>query len=156
MTSATRLRLSKTGGEITGIRNEEAVALALENACLVAKTCEEFRGTDTVVLDVTHITPLFDYFVISTGRSRRQLHAMADHADDAMAAQNSNRRSTTGYETEWICKDYGDVVLHVFSQRAREQYDLESLWADAIRIDWQDANLLADSSDAELSTSDNV
>ena len=131
------MRLSKTGGEVTGIRSEESVERALENACRVARTCEEFRGQDTVVLDVTGITPLFDYFVISTGRNRRQLHAIADHSDDVMAENGSNRRSTSGYETEWICQDYGDVVLHVFSPNAREQYALEDLWADATRVEWE-------------------
>ena len=51
---------------------------SLYQACLAAKTCDELRGKDTVVLDLTGITPLFDYFVITTGNSRRQLHAIAE------------------------------------------------------------------------------
>ncbi|WP_231740893.1 ribosome silencing factor [Thalassoglobus neptunius] len=136
MVDTTGTRVSKSGGNVTGIRSESVIQTALENACRIAQVCEEFRGQDTVVLDVTHITPLFDYFVITTGRSRRQLHAIADQSDDVMDQQGSKRRSTAGYETEWICQDYGDVVLHVFSPAAREQYSLEDLWADAIRVEW--------------------
>lgn len=137
MVNAAETRVSKTGGQVTGIRREDVVQRALKNACRVARVCDEYRGQDTIVLDVTQITPLFDYFVITTGRSRRQLHAIADHSDDVLAEVGSNRRSTSGFETEWICHDYGDVVLHVFSPNAREQYDLERLWADAPRVDWQ-------------------
>lgn len=139
MATATKTRVSKSNGEVTGIRNDAVVQRAFENACRVANVCDEFRGHDIVVLDTTQITPLFDYFVIATGKSRRQLRAMADHSDDVLAAAGSERRSTSGYETEWICHDYGDVVLHVFSPDARMQFDLENLWADAPRVDWQSA-----------------
>ncbi len=138
MTNVTEMRVSKTDGQVTGIRRIEVVQRALENARRVASVCDEYRGLDVVVLDLTQITPLFDYFVIATGKSRRQLHAISDHADDVMADESgSNRRSTAGYDSEWICQDYGDVVLHVFSPDARQLYDLENLWADAPRVDWQ-------------------
>lgn len=135
--NATTTRVSKTNGEVTGIRDAAVVQQAFENACRVANVCDEYRGHDTVVLDTTQITPLFDYFVITTGKSRRQLRAIADHSDDALAEVGSERRSTSGYQTEWICHDYGDVVLHVFSPDARQQFDLENLWADAPRVDWK-------------------
>ncbi|MEW4487834.1 ribosome silencing factor [Thalassoglobus sp. JC818] len=141
MVDTTGTRVSKSGGNVTGIRTESAIQTALENARRVAQVCDEFRGQDTIVLDVTHITPLFDYFVITTGRSRRQLHAIADQSDDVMDQQGTKRRSTTGYETEWICQDYGDVVLHVFSPAAREQYSLEDLWADAIQVEWSNGHV---------------
>ncbi|WP_417849700.1 ribosome silencing factor [Thalassoglobus sp.] len=139
MTNATQTRVSKTDGQVTAIRSEAVVQRALENACRIANVCDEYRGLDTIVLDLTQVTPLFDYFVITTGKSRRQLHAIADHSDDAMRDIGSQRRSTSGYETEWVCQDYGDVVLHVFSPDARNLYDLENLWADAPRVDWQAA-----------------
>lgn len=139
MTSATETRVSKSNGQVTAIRDESVLKRAFENACRVASVCDDLRGHDTIVLDTSQITPLFDYFVITTGRSRRQLRAIADQSDDILAEVGSQRRSTSGYETEWICHDYGDVVLHVFSPAAREQYDLENLWADAPRVDWEAA-----------------
>lgn len=148
MTNATETRNSRNEGQLTAIRTTRVLEQALEHACRVARTCEEYRGQETVVLDVTQVTPLFDYFVITTGRNRRQLHALADHADDAMAEVGSARLSTSGYETEWVCQDYGDVVLHVFSPNARAQYDLEALWGDAPRVDWRETVGRAESAES--------
>ncbi|HEX6985084.1 MAG TPA: ribosome silencing factor [Planctomycetaceae bacterium] len=112
---------------------------ALHQACLVAKVCDDFRGEDTKVLDLTGVTPIFDYFVVTSGNSRRQMVAIAEEADNVMAAQGSERLGTEGHEgANWILHDYGDVVLHVFDPDARRTYDLESLWADAVTVDWRE------------------
>ncbi|MGC1275756.1 MAG: ribosome silencing factor [Planctomycetaceae bacterium] len=113
---------------------------ALHQACLIAKVCDDFRGENTKVLDLTGVTPIFDYFVVTTGNSRRQLIAIADEADDVMAAQGSNRIGIEGHEAaSWVLHDFGDVVLHVFDPETRPLYDLESLWADAVSVDWREA-----------------
>lgn len=81
---------------------------------------------------------MFDYFVITTGNSRRQMHAMAEECDRILAEQNSRRIGIEGYDaSNWIVEDYGDVVLHVFTEETRQMYDLENLWADAPQVDWQ-------------------
>lgn len=111
---------------------------SLRHACLCAKVADEFRGTDTIVIDLTKITPIVDYFVISTGTSRRQMHAIAEEVDSILKAEGSKRIGLEGYDdSSWILQDYGDVVLHVFTEEAREIYDLEHLWADAPQIDWR-------------------
>lgn len=130
-------RIAKVRGETIGIRREDALQKSLENACLIANVCESYRGRETVVLDVTQVTPLFDFFVITSGNSRRQLRAIADTADDAMADRGSQRMGREGADEPWICNDYGDIVLHVFTPDARQQYDLEHLWADAVPVDWK-------------------
>lgn len=137
MTNTSGTRLTLSGGEVTGIRREDAVQKSLENACRIAGLCDEYRGRETVVLDVTHVTALFDFFVITTAKNRRQMHAIAESADDLMATFGSQRYSKEGFDGPWICQDYGDIVLHVFQPEARELYDLEHLWADAIHVDWQ-------------------
>jgi len=112
---------------------------SLEHACLAAKVCDDLRGKDTVVLDLTGITPLFDYFVISTGNSRRQMHAIADEVQQILKRQGSKRRGKEGVEsTKWVVQDFGDVVVHVFTDEARALYDLEHLWGDAPRVEWSD------------------
>ncbi|HWL08137.1 MAG TPA: ribosome silencing factor [Planctomicrobium sp.] len=141
-------RISRIDGEITGIRSEAALQRSLENACLIANVCESFRGKETLVLDLTDVTPLFDFFVITTGNSRRQLRSIAEAADDVLASRNSNRMGREGHDAPWICHDYGDIVLHVFSPDARVLYDLENLWGDAVQVDWQ-AILAAKSSLSE-------
>jgi len=130
-------RVSRIRGEMTGIRREDALRRSLENACLIANVCEGFRGKDTTVLDVTQVSPLFDFFVITTGNSRRQLRSIAEASDDLLSSRNSDRLGREGNDAPWICHDYGDVVLHVFAPDARGLYDLENLWGDAVRVDWQ-------------------
>ncbi|MCA8996329.1 MAG: ribosome silencing factor [Planctomycetaceae bacterium] len=128
--------VTRNQGEPVAIRNEEALRQSLENACLIANVCDSYRGRETVVLDVTHASPLFDFFVITTGNSRRQLRAIAESADDAMERRKSDRLGREGQDQPWICHDYGDVVLHVFTEDGRSTYDLENLWGDATKVDY--------------------
>jgi ribosome-associated protein len=87
-----------------------------------------------------HITPEFDYFVITTGNSRRQMHAIAEEVDNMQAGHGEARRGIEGYDrSHWIVQDYGDVILHVFTKQTRDFYDLENLWADAVPVDWRAA-----------------
>jgi ribosome-associated protein len=78
--------------------------------------------------------------VIVTGVSRRQIHTIAEEVDAALRALGDRRLSIEGYEnSKWVVQDYGDVVVHVFDQEAREYYALEELWADAKPVDWAHA-----------------
>ena len=107
-----------------------------DRAILAAKVAEETRGGDVRVLDLRGVTPMFDYFVIATGSSGRQIHAMADEIKQAIAKEFADKpRGTEGYEEgRWIVLDYGDVVVHLFDAEAREFWDLEGLWSDAKRV----------------------
>jgi ribosome-associated protein len=121
------------------IATTSARSRALHQACLCAKVCDDLRGEDTLVLDLTAVTPIFDYFVVTTGNSRRQMIAIAEEADNVMADAGSSRLGIEGHEGgNWILHDYGDVILHVFDQETRRTYDLEGLWADAQTIDWRE------------------
>jgi ribosome-associated protein len=114
---------------------------SLEHACLCAKIAEEYRGQDTLVLDLTNVTPIFDFFVLTTGASKRQMHAIAEEADRVLQSDGSRRNGIEGNDSSsWILQDYGDVVFHIFTLEARGIYDLEHLWSDAVRIDWQAVN----------------
>lgn len=120
-------------------------ARALNNACLCARVADDYRGKDTMVLDLTAVTPIVDYFVITTATSQRQMRAIAEEVDRVLSAEGSGRIGIEGYNSDsWILQDYGDVVLHVFSAEARDIYDLEHLWADARRIDWRPSEDVAD------------
>ena len=110
----------------------------LERACLSARVAVDNKGRDVVVLDMRAITPLYDFFVIATGASRRQIHTIAEEIDAALHEHGDDRLSITGYEaSKWVVQDYGDVMIHVFDAATREYYSLEDLWADAPRVDWQ-------------------
>ena len=111
---------------------------ALHRACVAAKTAADNKGRDILVLDMRSCTPLFDYFVISTGISRRQIHTLAEETDAALRAEGDTRIGIEGYEaSKWIVQDYGDVMIHVFDPDTRDYYKLEELWADATKIDWE-------------------
>jgi ribosome-associated protein len=102
-----------------------------------AKTAEDNRGRDIVVLDMRELTPVFDYFVIATGASRRQLHAISEEIDHKLEDELGDRRmGIEGYESSrWILLDYGNVVIHLFDDETRRYYDLENLWRPARRVD---------------------
>jgi len=108
----------------------------LQRALLAAKTAEDNRGTDVVVLDMRELTPIFDYFVLATGASRRQLHAMSEEIDHALEDQMGDRRmGIEGYEeSRWILLDYGDIVIHLFEADTRAYYAIEELWGHAERV----------------------
>jgi len=98
----------------------------------------ENKARDVMVLDMRELTPLFDYFVIATGASRRQIHTIAEEVDAAMHAEGERRLGIEGYEaSKWVVQDYGDIVIHVFDTNTRGYYALEDLWADAARVDWE-------------------
>jgi ribosome-associated protein len=109
----------------------------LHFALAAARTAAENRGQDLVVLDLRELTSFFDYFVIATGASRRQLHAISEEIDRVLEKELGDRRlGVEGYqESRWILLDYGDVVIHLFDAETRAFYNLESLWAEAKRID---------------------
>ena len=109
---------------------------ARELALTAARVAAETRGTDVKVLDLRGLTPVFDYFVVATGSSRRQIHAMADEIEKAVKAElHDRKRGGEGYEEgRWIVLDYGDVMVHLFDADARGYWDIEQLWSDAKRV----------------------
>jgi ribosome-associated protein len=112
--------------------------VALDRACQCARVASENQGRDVAVLDMRGITPLYDFFVIATGTSRRQIHTLAEEIDATMRAEGDIRLGIEGYQaSKWVVQDYGDIVVHVFDADAREYYALEDLWADAARVDWE-------------------
>ena len=122
---------------------ENAAERSLQLALAAARTAEENRGQDIVVLDMREITPVFDYFVLITGTSRRQLHAISEEIDHCLEDElNDKRMGIEGYrESRWILLDYGTVVVHIFDEEMREFYALEQFWNQATRVvlPWQDS-----------------
>jgi ribosome-associated protein len=110
---------------------------SLELALAAARTAADNRATDLVVLDLKELTSEFDYFVLATGSSRRQLHAIAEEIDNVLEREMHDRRyGREGFdESRWILLDYGNVVIHLFDQETREYYRLEDLWGQARRVD---------------------
>jgi ribosome-associated protein len=115
-------------------KKDEARALAK----LCARLADDKKGERIVVLRMTELIVLTDYFVITNGTSRPQVQAIADEINETMSKLRVPCLSVVGYEEgRWVLLDYGDVVVHVFDRQAREFYDLEHLWADAPRVRWR-------------------
>ena len=111
---------------------------SLERASLCARVAADNKARDVVVLDMRGLTPLYDFFVLATGTSRRQIHTITEEADAALRERGDRRLTIEGYEaSSWVVQDYGDLLVHVFNPQTREYYALEDLWADAPRVDWE-------------------
>jgi len=122
----------------TRIATTVSLPTALDRALLCARTAEDNNGKGVRILDMRGITPLYDYFVLITGHSRRQIHTIAEEIDAALRGVGDERLSIEGFEaSRWVVQDYGDLVVHIFDPETREYYALEDLWADAARVDWK-------------------
>lgn len=88
-----------------------------------------------VALDVRKLTSYADAFIICSGRSTRQVSAIAEHIKLELKKKNLRPLSIDGLkEGKWVLLDYSDVIIHVFYEETRHFYDLEGLWADARKI----------------------
>jgi ribosome-associated protein len=122
----------------TMISSPAVYTAALDRAVHCARVAEDNKAQDIVVLDMRGVTPLFDFLVLATGASRRQIHTLAEEIDAAMRGFGDSRASIEGYHVgKWVVQDYGDVVVHVFDRDSRSYYGLEDLWADAPHLPWQ-------------------
>lgn len=93
------------------------------------------RAADVVALDVRELTSYTDVFIICSGKSNRQVSAIAQFIQTDLKKQKVKPVSIEGAkEGKWVLMDYGHVIIHVFHESSREFYDLEGLWADAHRL----------------------
>ncbi|MGD8981827.1 MAG: ribosome silencing factor [Desulfobacterales bacterium] len=93
------------------------------------------KALDLVVLDVRKLTSFSDIFIICSGRSNRQVSAIAEYVEVNLKKHDIKPLSVEGKkEGHWVLLDYGHVIIHVFYEPVRAFYDLEGLWIDAKRI----------------------
>ena len=105
-----------------------------ELAQLTAELSLTKKAKDVVILDLTGLSDVTNYFVICTGESDTQVKAIADAIDDGAREQESRVWRREGLKNlQWVLLDFVDVVVHVFQPKIREYYDIERLWGDAPR-----------------------
>lgn len=114
---------------LDSLRNE--VRWAVEAA-------QEKQAVDVAVLKLAGSGAFAEYFLLCSGRSQPQIKAISDAIEERLDRGGFRLRHREGKAgvAEWVLLDYGDFVVHVFSERAREYYDLERLWRTAERIDF--------------------
>lgn len=100
---------------------------------------QEKKAAGITLLDLSGLGAFTGAFVICTGFSQRQVQAISDGIEEALARAGSRLLHREGYNSaEWVLLDYGRFVIHVFSERARLFYDIERLWRKAPRVDVPD------------------
>jgi ribosome-associated protein len=93
------------------------------------------KATQVVILDVQKLTSVADAFIICSGRSNRQVAAIADFVQRDLKKKGKKPINVEGKkEGHWVLMDYGDVIIHIFYESFRNFYDLEGLWIDARRL----------------------
>jgi ribosome-associated protein len=113
---------------VVSIDDQAALALARR----VVDVAADKKASDVVLLQVSALTTLADYFVICSGGSERQLDAIADAITETLSEEGQRPIGREGTAaTHWVLLDYGAVIVHVFAPPEREYYQLERLWAEA-------------------------
>jgi ribosome-associated protein len=104
---------------------------------LAVEAAQDKHAVDITVLKLAGTEAFVEYFLLCSGQSQPQIKAISDAIEEKLGNQGvrlAHREGKTG--AEWMLLDYGDFVVHVFSERARHYYDLERLWRSAERIDF--------------------
>jgi ribosome-associated protein len=107
-----------------GVQSKDMLAVA-------ATAADSKGGEDLIALDVSQPLPLVDIFLLVTGRSERNVAAIADEVEDKLLEAGHRRLRREGrQESRWVLLDFGDLVVHVFHEQERVYYGLERLWKD--------------------------
>jgi len=108
----------------------------LDKARLCVNIILERKAIEPVLFEVGQLTSIADYFLIASGKSSRQVQAIAQHLRTRMKEEGFTLFGIEGErEGHWILLDYGDLIVHLFHQPVREFYDLEGLWIEAPRVE---------------------
>ena len=107
---------------------------------IVIDAMEDKKALDLVVLDLRETEAFTDFFVVASGQSNRQVKAITDAIDLSLKKTGLRPAHMEGYDhAEWVLMDCFDMIVHIFTERTREHYDLERLWGSAKRITVQEA-----------------
>jgi ribosome-associated protein len=119
---------------LTGAKDIQAAA---PTWLVAVRAAQSKKAADTQVLDLRGITSFADFFVISTGANQRQIQAISDEVGLQLKQQAGELPfSIEGYnQADWVLADYGDLLVHIFSPKAREYYSLERLWRNAKTVE---------------------
>jgi ribosome-associated protein len=108
---------------------------AIELARRIVELAEDKKAADIVLLDLTGLTTVADYFVIASGGSERQLDAIADGVISGMRDEKVHAYGREGTAaSHWVLVDFGSVILHAFTPPERDYYQLEKAWSEARTI----------------------
>ncbi len=109
-------------------------------ATVAARAADDKGAEDVVILEVGDVLVVADEFVVASAANDRQVKAIVDEVERRVAEAGLSKplRIEGRDERRWVLLDYGDVIVHVFLQEARDFYELERLWGDVPRVEWAD------------------
>ena len=109
---------------------------ALEMARVAYQALDEKKGEDIRVIDISGISVIGDYFVITNGTSDSQVRALVENVEEKMHKAGYAAKETEGHRSgAWVLIDFGDVIVHIFDRENRQFYNLERIWNDGKKID---------------------
>lgn len=118
---------------------ESCMLTAKQVALEVTKALDSKKGLDIKLLRIDEVSSLADYFLICTGTSNTHVKTLCDYAEYTLEQLGEPMLGREGHRgNSWELLDFGSIVVHVFTQEAREFYSLERLWADAEQVDIRD------------------
>lgn len=117
------------------------ISAALQLAQVAARAADEKQGSDITVLDVGDVLAITELFVVATASNSRQVGAIQSEVSHKVRELLGRLplRSEGTVEQQWVLIDYGDVVVHIFAQEARDFYEIERLYFDAQQMPWVDS-----------------
>lgn len=106
---------------------------------LAAAAADDKKADDVIIIDVGDVLSVSDYFLIASGSNPRQVHAIVDGVEERLTREGGPKpvRVEGQEDREWVLMDYGPFVVHVFRQEQRDFYQLEKLWGDRPRVEWE-------------------
>lgn len=109
---------------------------AKEMLKIAVDAIKDKKGEELRIIDISGISVIADYFIIATGNNVNQVQALADNVEEKLAKAGFTTDRIEGFQTaSWILMDYGDIIVHIFSQEDRIFYDLERIWRDGRMIE---------------------
>ena len=118
--------------------SKKGLLIGKKKAILAARCLDGKKASDIIVLEVTALSSIADYFVIATAESKRQIKTCAEHIDETLTKKGIRALHREGMTNlEWVLMDYGDIIVHIFDTESRVHYGLERLWGDAPNIEFK-------------------
>lgn len=99
------------------------------------KALDEKKGKDIRIIDISHVSVIADYFIITDGGSSSQVEALVDNVEEKMHQNGYSLKQREGRDGSWVLLDYGDIIVHVFDRENRLFYNLEHIWSDGKPVD---------------------
>lgn len=102
----------------------------------IFRALDSKKAKDIMVLKISELTTMADYFIIATGGSDRQVKALADYVEETLKKEGISPTNKEGYRGgEWVLLGYDEAIVHIFQSEPREFYNLERIWQDAPEVD---------------------